>query len=131
MESLLIQPTEDSPAISFDTKTNKFIISGKSRPENTAKFFSTVFTWFDNFRKKLESQKANAADKYLFIFKLEYFNSVSSKYIADIIFLLKEISDAGHNIVVEWHYPKSDDDMLDIGKEFADMAELNFHFIAD
>lgn len=131
MESLLIQPTEDSPAISFDSKTNTFVISGKSRPENTGKFFATVLTWFDNFRKKLETQKSNSSDKYLFVFKLDYFNSVSAKYIADIIFLLKDLSDSGNNIVVEWHYPQSDDDMLDVGKEFADMAELDFHFIAD
>lgn len=131
MESLLIQPTEDSPAISFDSKTNTFVISGKSRPENTGKFFATVLTWFDNFRKKLETQKSNSSDKYLFVFKLDYFNSVSAKYIADIIFLLKELSEAGNNIVIEWHYPQSDDDMLDVGKEFADMAELDFHFIAD
>lgn len=131
MESLLINPTEDSPAISFDNKTNTFVISGKSRPENTGKFFSTVLTWFDNFRKKLETQKSNSSDKYLFVFKLDYFNSVSAKYIADIIFLLKELYDTGNNIVIEWHYPQSDDDMLDVGKEFADMAELDFHFIAD
>jgi hypothetical protein len=131
MESLLIQPTEDSPAISFDSKTNTFVISGKSRPENTGKFFATVLTWFDNFRKKLETQKSNSSDKYLFVFKLDYFNSVSAKYIADIIFLLKELSEAGNNIIIEWHYPQSDDDMLDVGKEFADMAELDFHFIAD
>ena len=128
MESLIIGATEDSPEINFDLKSNKFIISGKSRPENTGKFYAPVLSWFDNFDKMLsESGKAVQVE---FVFKLEYFNSISAKYIADIIMLLKELVVKGHDIQIKWNYPKSDDDMLEVGKEFADMVEMNFDFIA-
>lgn len=131
IESLIIESTEDSPEINFDVKTNTFIISGKSRPENTGKFYAPLFVWFDNFSKKLEAEQPSVSDKFLFIFKLEYFNSVSAKYILDILFLIKGISDSNKSVVIEWHYLKLDDDMLEVGHEFSDMTELDFKFIAD
>ena len=130
MESLIIGATEDSPEINFDIKTNQFVMSGKSRPENTGKFFTPVLSWFDNFEKMLVTREGNTNEALVFVFKLEYFNSISAKYIADIIMVLKEIKMKGYNIQVKWYYPNSDDDMLEIGQEFSDMADMNFDFIA-
>ncbi len=130
MESLIIGATEDSPEINFDLKSNKFIISGKSRPENTGKFYTPVLEWFDNFERLLTSSDSVKSESMEFVFKLEYFNSISAKYIADIIMLLKELSLKGNNIRIKWYYPTSDDDMLEVGKEFADMVEMNFDYIA-
>lgn len=130
MESLIIGATEDSPEINFDLKKNRFTISGKSRPENTGKFFAPVFAWFDSFEKVGASSLGNKNEPLVFVFQLEYFNSVSAKYIADIIMLLKELSIKGLNIQVRWCYPNSDDDMLEVGREFSDMVDMNFDFIA-
>lgn len=130
MESLIIGATEDSPEINFDLKSNKFVISGKSRPENTGKFYTPVLDWFDKFEKLMASSNSVKAQQMEFSFKLEYFNSISAKYIADIIMLLKELAMKGHNIGIKWYYPNSDDDMFEVGKEFADMVEMNFDFIA-
>lgn len=128
MESLIIGATEDSPEINFDLRFNKFIISGKSRPENTGKFYAPVLEWFDKYEKQLAA--AGKSEPMDFVFKLEYFNSISAKYIADIIMLLKELSMKGNNnIHIKWYYPTSDDDMLEVGKEFADMVEMNFDYI--
>lgn len=128
MRPLIIQPTEDSPAITFDFDSKKFIISGKSRPENTGKFYTPVLNWFGEFQKTVpvENTKSTNLD---FDFKLEYFNSISAKYIADIILIIKDLIEQGHKMSIKWHYPKQDDDMLEVGKEFSDMVELNFDFI--
>ncbi len=88
MRSLIIEATEDSPEIKFDFISRQFIISGKSRPENTGKFFAPVLNWFGEFEKSLSSEQNNDSLKSSpldFTFKLEYFNSISAKYIADII----------------------------------------------
>jgi hypothetical protein len=130
MNSLIIEATEDSPQINFDVKSNLYTISGKSRPENTGKFYAPVLEWFDNFEKALSVQPKGANPEMLFTFKLEYFNSISAKYIADIIMILKEFVIKGHNIQIKWHYPQFDDDMLEVGKEFSDMVEMDFDFIA-
>lgn len=132
MESLIIEGTEDSPSVKFDIKSNLFIISGKSRPENTGKFYAPVINWINKFEEILSSsneQMANSSPK-VFVFKLEYFNSISAKYLLDIILILKDLVVKGHNINIEWHYSKLDDDMLDTGKEFSNMVNLKFDFIA-
>lgn len=128
MKSLIIRPTEDSPEIMFDFDANKFFISGKSRPENTGKFFTPVLNWFGEFQKNV-SVETTQNTNLTFDFKLEYFNSISAKYIADIILIIKDLIDQGHKISIKWHYPNQDDDMLEVGKEFSDMVELNFEFI--
>ncbi len=130
MNPLIIDASEDSPSVIFDTTAKHFTISGKSRPENTGKFYNPVIDWIIKFEDNLAAGK-NKADNsaIVFSFKLEYFNSISAKYIADIILILKDFIVKGYPFNIEWHSAKFDDDMLDAGKEFADMVDLEFDFI--
>ena len=131
MDSLIIEPTDDSPGISFDLKTNRFVIYGRSRPENTVKFYTPVVNWISNYEKTLSSSSDQKGDKSnrALIFKMEYFNSISAKYFLDLILIIKDFVTKGYAIKIEWHYAKQDDDMFDIGKEFSIMANLKFDFI--
>ncbi len=132
MEALIIEATESSPAVKFDIVSNLFIISGKSRPENTGKFYSPIIDWVTKFEEVLTSRKNEKTDNatVVLVINMEYFNSISAKYILDIILILKDFVLKGHKIAIEWHYSKSDDDMLDTGKEFSNMVNLTFDFIA-
>ena len=131
MEPLIIEETENSPAVSFDASSDRFVISGKSRPENTDKFYAPIINWIMKFDKILSDREVEKTDKALqvFVFKFEYFNSTSAKNIAEIILLLKSFVEKGHKINIEWHFPKFDDDMMDTGKEFSNMVDLKFDFI--
>lgn len=131
MDSLIIEATEDSPKITFDTVSNRFMISGESRPENAGKFYTPVINWIVNYEETLYSRKQDAKDDsvLVFIFKLDYFNSTSAKYIMDVLLIIKKFVDQGYNINIEWHYDKRDDDMLDAGNEFSDTVDLKFDFI--
>ena len=131
MDSLIIQGTESSPEVMFDASSNRFIISGKSRPEDTRLFYAPVVNWVSEFEKTLSERKHKAADNStpVFVFKLEYFNSNSAKQLAEIILLLKDFIVKGYKINIEWHFAKHDDDMLDTGKEFSTMVDLKFDFI--
>ncbi|MES2141181.1 MAG: DUF1987 domain-containing protein [Bacteroidota bacterium] len=131
MKSLIIEGTEDSPSVKFDVNSGQFVISGKSRPENTGKFFSPVINWLTEFYESLPSQNGQTADNsaIVFAFKLDYFNSISAKYILDIIFALQGFVSKGNKIAIEWHCAKLDDDMLETGKEFSNMVNLKFDFI--
>jgi hypothetical protein len=126
MDSLIIEATEDSPKIMFDIATSSFVISGESRPENAGKFYSPIIDWIIKFEETLDKQQASTLT---FVFKLDYFNSTSAKYIMDILLLLKKFALQGYKINIEWHYDKRDDDMLDAGNEFSDMVDLKFDFI--
>ena len=131
MESLIIEGTEDSPAVKFDINSYRFVISGKSRPENTGKFFTPLINWITEFYQTALPRKNQSADSstIVFVFQLDYFNSISAKYILDIIFALKTFVSEGNKIRIEWHFATLDDDMLETGKEFANMVNLKFDFI--
>lgn len=128
MESLIIEGTEDSASVKFDVNSGQFVISGKSRPENTVKFFTPITDWINEFYATKLAPKADNP-LVVFVFKLEYFNSISAKYILDIMFSLKDFISEGNKIGIEWHYAKLDDDMLETGKEFSNMVNLKFDFI--
>ena len=130
MDSLIIEATEDSPKILFDTVSNRFVISGESRPENAGKFYTPVINWIIKFEEELQRRKETKDDStIIFVFKLDYFNSTSAKYIMDILLIIKKFVDQGYKINMEWHYDKRDDDMLDAGNEFSDTVDLKFNFI--
>ncbi len=131
MDSLIIEATEDSPKISFDTATNRFVISGESRPENAGKFYSPILNWINTFETILIERKQNPDTDpgVTFIFKLDYFNSTSAKYIMDVFLIVKRLVAQGSKIGIEWHYDKRDDDMLDAGNEFASTVDLKFDLI--
>lgn len=120
---LNISGTEDTPEINFNGVANEFMISGRSLPEDVTTFYKPVFEWLEGF---LGGEKAKA----VFKFKLEYFNTASSKIILDILMKLEEAKEEqGADITVEWFYDESDDDMLEAGEEYKDLVEIPFNII--
>jgi hypothetical protein len=83
-----------------------------------------VFDWLNVFEK-------NTLTSPSFKFKLEYFNTASSKIILDILMRLEDINNANSsNISIEWYYMESDDDMLEAGEEYKELVEIPFNVIA-
>jgi hypothetical protein len=120
---LKIGGTEDTPEINFNSQANEFLISGRSLPEDVTTFYKPVFEWLEVFLAKKDL-------KAIFKFKLEYFNTASSKIILDILMKLEEIKqENGSDLKVEWFYDESDDDMLEAGEEYKDLVEIPFNII--
>ncbi len=120
---LNISGTEDTPEINFNSQANEFVISGRSLPEDVTTFYKPVFEWLETFL-------ATKDPKAVFKFKLEYFNTASSKIILDILMKLEEIKqEGGADVTVEWFYDESDDDMLEAGEEYKDLVEIPFNLI--
>lgn len=132
MDPLIIEATQDSPAVMFNASTNRFIISGESRPENAGKFFTPIIDWIIQFEGIAYFRKQEMQDDstLVFVFKLDYFNSTSAKYIMDILLIIKKLVGKGYKINIEWHYDKRGDDILDAGNEFSKMVDLKFDIIA-
>jgi hypothetical protein len=123
MEPLIIEATIDTPEIILDAANDRFVISGKSYPEDTREFFAQVLKWMDDYVKSPNQST-------LFVFKLKYFNSSSYKPIFDILAKLEEIKNNGRDVNVEWHYKTGDSDMLEAGEEFCDLFDLPFTYHA-
>lgn len=119
MEPMIIGPTDETPAVWLEPADNKFEISGRSLPEDVTTFYNPVLDWFDNY-----SLAPN--DSTNMVFKMDYFNTASSKLILDILMKLEELSENGNQVKVEWYYREDDEDMEEAGEEYADIVEVDF-----
>lgn len=117
MEVLNIEGTDDSPRIVFDKKNGIFEISGRSFPEDSAEFYRSILTWIDAYQTDPNPNSD-------FVFKLEYSNTASSKFILDVMLALRRIK----GIKITWFSKEDDEDMQEAGKEFSDQAGIPFDF---
>ncbi len=117
MEILNLKGTEDTPTILLDKKNGIFEISGRSLPEDSAEFYKPVIEWINAY-----SAEANPTTE--FAFKLEYFNTASSKLILDVLSALEDIN----GMKVIWYFHDDDEDMEEAGQEFSELVEIPFEF---
>ncbi|MBW8050548.1 MAG: DUF1987 domain-containing protein [Cytophagales bacterium] len=121
MEDLKLDLTEDTPAIIFNADSGILELSGRSLPEDAAEFYQTALDWLDSYSKK-PNTKTNI------IFKLEYFNTSSSKLILDLLTKLEDLHDNGTQATVIWYSQSDDEDMQEAGEEFAELIEIPFTY---
>ena len=119
METIKITATEDTPNVILDPANNTFEISGRSLPEDVVVFYQPVIKWLEEFSK-------NPLTGFSLSFKLEYFNTASSKLILDILLKLEEIYQNGTQLKVIWNYLASDSDMKEAGEEYSEIVGLPF-----
>jgi hypothetical protein len=117
MQALKVQETDDTPRITLDKADNRFEISGRSLPEDSAEFFDPVLDWVRDYIKD-----PNPSTE--FVFRLDYSNTASSKFIHEILLLLEKIK----GVKVIWWYLDEDEDMQEAGHEFAEQVDIPFEF---
>lgn len=123
MEALQIAATEESPGINFDKENGKFLIFGKSFPEEVKKFYNPVIYWLEEYIKSPNEES-------IFEFRLEYFNSATSTILLEIFCMLEKIiTEENKKVKIFWNYLEVDDDMLETGQEYADMIKIPFEYI--
>lgn len=134
MKPLIIEATEDSPKIDFNTSNNIFEIAGNSRPENPAKFYDYIVQWVENYGKHLSwKNRERSLDKIILKVKLDYFNSTSAKHL---LILLEKFNSivTEYNIPVDisWYYDEMDISMKESGEEYKNLLpNVKFHFIVN
>lgn len=121
MKSINLEATKETPAVHLDAANNHFRIEGRSFPLNAKGFYLPILEWLDAY-----AENPNA--KTNFVFRLEYFNTPSSKSISDILKKLKSIKDSGKEVTVQWYYEEDDIDILDLGHVFARTVGMDFEF---
>lgn len=121
LKAFKLEATKETPDVTLDAAGNKFEITGRSFPLNAKGFYLPILEWLDNYAKSPNV-------KTEFLFKLEYFNTPSSKSISDILKKMKEIKDGGNDVEVVWYYEEDDIDILDLGHVFARTVGMDFQF---
>lgn len=117
--SLIIEETQDSPKIVLDKTKGIFEVSGRSLPENAVKFYTPVLQWMEEY---INSPNQTTH----FEFKLDYFNSASTKKIFEIITILEKINQKKHPVTVIWYHTKDDELIRNRGLEIKEMVDVAF-----
>jgi hypothetical protein len=117
MENLEIQPTNDTPKVICDAQ-GEIMMSGRSLPENPIKLYEPIFNWAEHYEK----------DSILLNFRLEYFNTSSSKQIFNLIKIFVE-NPKVKDVHVKWHYEEGDYDSKETGEHFSHLFKIPFEFI--
>lgn len=115
MENFYLEETSKTPKLSFDQRTGKFLMSGRSIPENSIEFYRPLFEWLDDYVK-------TPSGKTIFDIKLEYFNTSSSKCLVEIFRRLERITPS--DVVINWFYEEDDEDMQESGEDFKEIIDI-------
>lgn len=122
MEQLLVESTPHTPYISFDPLAGVMEIKGRSIPEQADDFWLPVLNWFETYIQM-------PAERTIFKIDLEYFNISSSKRILFLLYKLNNLAKSPGVVKVEWYYREDDEDMYEVGNDYAYMVKVPFEFI--
>lgn len=122
MNIIKYEPQGLKPGITLDTTMNSFELYGKSCPENVVEFYQPILDW-------LEEYKTNALDKTVFEFRLQYYNTASSKVLFVIMQKLESIFESGKEVLIKWYYPEDDEALEEAGEEYDDLIDVPFELI--
>lgn len=122
MEHLLVESTSHTPYISFNSELGVMEIKGRSIPEQADDFWLPVLNWFESYVQM-------PAKQTIFRIDLEYFNISSSKRILFLLYKLNNLAKITESVKVEWYYREDDEDMYEVGNDYAYMVKVPFDFI--
>ena len=118
MDNIFIPGTSKTPEVSFIVEARILNLSGRSIPENSIEFYSSLIAWTDTLCNSEGVVEVNI--------NLEYFNTSSSKCLMD---LLKRIESSNVEAQVNWYYEEDDEDMLEAGEDYDAIIDLPFKLI--
>jgi hypothetical protein len=122
MENLILNNHPDQiyyPIISFNYQTGICDISGESYMEETYKFYDPIISWLKEFILENKTLEFNI--------KLTYFNTSSSRFISEILEILKKYKDKGGDVKVNWYYKNNDPDILNEINDFIEETEMDIN----
>jgi hypothetical protein len=129
MKSFKHKATDLTPEIILAPDENRFVISGKSAPEDVRGLYYPVIEWMEAFAGEVR-RGHNYTDKTPLLLKLdlEYFNSSSAKFLFDIFAQLRDLNDEGVPVTVEWYYDEEDIDLREAGEDLSLLCEMPFKY---
>ena len=137
MDSLIVEGTPTTAAISYNIQAKRYTLSGKSMHEDAMHFYQPIMNWMDRFEEWILERFNNhfIQEKHTFVFDLDYYNSTAGKYIYQIIEKIDKIYveiDNNHNkshsqveIEIKWLFGEDDEFMQEAGEEMQDITELD------
>lgn len=102
MEKWIIEATDRSPSVVLDRQLSVIRIEGRSYPEEGMDFFDPIILRF----KSLESSETPIRTVHV---RLEYYNSSTTKALAELFSALLKAKERGFDVKVIWEFEEEDD----------------------
>jgi len=122
MKNFTLVGNQKLPTIYLNFQTGEMEFSGKSIPENAEFLFQPVLEWMDEYLK-------SPSEITIFVIKLEYFNTSSSKYLVEVFRKFENLFKSGGKVSIQWYYEQEDEDMQESGEDFRDILKVPVELI--
>lgn len=125
MESLIIQGTEKTPEINFNSATGKLFVGGRSYSSDAFDFYKPVNEWLNNYLQ-------NPKETTILEVNVDYFHSVSVKYLTTIVKKISQLQDTGKSVKVLWLHQadeNDEDESFELGKSIQAESKIKFDFV--
>lgn len=116
------EATRTTPFVLLDPDNSVLEISGRSSPDNSIAFYDPIM---DALVAYVESKN----EKLIVDFKLEYFNTSSTKSLFSLFAYLKS-KEEQLKLTFNWFTEEDDLDLIETGEDFRDLLDLrHFNFV--
>lgn len=122
MEDLFLKKTFNSPEVEFIAKTGELSMEGRSIPEDPGEFFERLIDWINEYF-------LSPAETTVFSIKLEYINSGSSKYMLELLRIMKINHDSGKDVKIKWFFEEGDESIEELGTHYENTIQIPFEHI--
>lgn len=122
MNTLTIEGEAKGAEVVLDKSSETILFGGRFLPQNTKEFFEPILQWFEEYVQ-------NPNKNTIIQFKIDYFNTSSSKKFLDLFLMFESIHGKQTNVEVQWYYVEDDVDILEAGKGYEELVELPFNFL--
>lgn len=122
MEDLYLKKTFNSPEVEFIGDTGELSLEGRSIPEDPGEFFEHLIDWINQYFLKPVQQTVMSI-------KLEYINSGSSKYMLEVLRIMKINHDAGKDVQIKWYFEEGDESIQELGTHYEQTIQIPFEHI--
>lgn len=120
LNNLQIEEGKNTPKVDWNLANELLVVSGKSFPENTKKFYNPLTDWLE---------KNQIKGKKTFEFYFYYLSSSSIIAVYQILKRLELAEESGAEIVVIWKFDQGDDDIKRIGLDYEKITSLTINHL--
>jgi len=117
MDPLIIQATEATPHVHFDSTKGVMEIKGVSYEEDAHAFYQPLLKWLNAYNKE------PLTDTVLNVY-FKYFNTATSKTLYEVFLKLQQLKQQGKEVTINWFYDTDDDDMRDDIEYFSEVTDI-------
>lgn len=122
MEALIIESSQGTPEINFNSSTGVLRIKGRANANDITLFYKQIDIWLDEYLR-------DPKDVTVVELQLEYINSVFSKLLFTFFEKCKSVMQKGKQLNIKWCHQKDDEDSMDDAIKYSKIINLPIELV--